>query len=115
MGTIKDLKLWLDELIFPGEFKEFVHVTSDVDKLFKCSIYTDEHVYQIVAIENDKDSYLGCQATARKERPGETWKRGNDLSDGELERNTWVKILSDIVKYEILRLSEFRRPNISPE
>jgi len=115
MGSIQDLKLWLDKLVFPGEMKEFVHVTTDIDKLFKCSIYTDEHIYHLVAVINDKNTYLGCQATARKERPGETWKRGNDLADGELEVNTWERILSDIVKYELVRLSEFRKPNISPE
>jgi hypothetical protein len=121
MGTIQELKQWISDLLFPGEFKEFVYVTGDStskktkEKLFKCSIYTDEHIYQIVAIESDANNYLGCQATARKERPGEAWKRGNDLADGELTYDTWIRIVRDIVKYELVRLSEFRKPNMSPE
>lgn len=119
MATIQDLKQWISDLVYPGEFKEFVHVTgesgSPKEKLFKCSIYTDEHMYQIVAIERDKNSYLGCQASARKERPGESWRRGNDLADGELSSETWMSVLRDIVKYEMVKLSEFRKPNTIPE
>jgi hypothetical protein len=112
--TLEMLKQWISDLVYPGVFKEFVYVTTDIDDLFKASIYTDEHIYQIVAIQGKKN-YLGCQATSRKERPGESWKRGNDLADGPLNKDTWTRILSDIVKYELVKLSEFRRPNISPE
>jgi hypothetical protein len=115
MATIQELKQWMNELVYPGSFKEFVHVTADTKNLFKCSIFTDEHMYHVVAVEEEKHNYLGCQATTRKERPGESWKRGNDLSDGPLEEETWKKILSDIVKYELVKLSEFRKPNIVPE
>lgn len=115
MGMILDLKQWISDLVYPGNFKEFVHVTTDTPTLFKCSIFTDEHMYHIAAVEEAKHNYLGCQATARKERPGESWKRGNDLADGPFNEDTWKMILRDIVKYELVKLSEFRRPNIVPE
>jgi hypothetical protein len=113
-SKIEDLKQWINELIYPGIFKDFVHVTTDILGLFKASIYTDEHIYQISAVQG-KNDYLGCQVTARKERPGESWKRGNDLSDGPLIKDTWNRIINDIVKYELVKLSEYRKPNNIPE
>ena len=68
---------------------------------FRIVIYTSEHIYSISA---EPGKYLGCGASSRKPRPGEDWTRGNDLSDGKYSYETWIKILADIVAYELVPL-----------
>lgn len=53
---------------------------------------------------NFHDNYLGCGASCRTARPGETWLRGNDLPDGKFSRETWDKILLGILGYELVAL-----------
>lgn len=48
--------------------------------------------------------YLGCIASSRKPRAGETWTRGSDLHDGDLNKETWYGILADIVSYESVKI-----------
>jgi hypothetical protein len=73
-------------------------------------IWTDRTHYLITAHEAyatedvGMRSYLGCVASARKPRAGEDWTRGNDLADGELNPETWHRILADIVSYEIVKV-----------
>ena len=72
---------------------------------FRVRLYTETHKYSIVAhpvSESRENGYLGCIATTRKPRAGETWNRGNDLADGPLSAQTWNAILADIVAYELV-------------
>ena len=111
---------WIQELIFPGQVDDFVKSTKD----FKSEqghhkeyiFYTDEYKYKILAIaRKEDDTYLGCQVSARKARPGEDWHRGNDLPDGHIDEATWLKILNAIINYELVELSKFKRPDSIPE
>jgi hypothetical protein len=45
--------------------------------------------------------YLGCIASCRKPRVGETWHRGSDLADGPYSKETFFKIIGDIVSLEL--------------
>jgi len=63
-------------------------------------ICTAEHRYSISATP----TYLGCIASATRERPGETWTRGNDLPDGPFSRETWESIKDRIISYEMVKL-----------
>lgn len=117
--TIENLKSWIKDLVFPAEQDELVHITKNFkrevegkkEKVFNCHIYTSEHKYSIFAIEReDSEGYLAGGATARKQRPGEDWYRGNDLIDGPLTLDTWNKLLKDIVRYELIRLSKYKKP-----
>ena len=57
--------------------------------------------------------YLGCIVSERKPRAGESWTRGNDLADGDFCEETWLAILRDIVKYEMVKIaSKIVRKNI---
>jgi len=75
-------------------------------------IYTLTNKYQIVAICHRTEmglgkfvkTYLGAVASSRTPRAGEDWTRGNDLADGEFCKETWVRILSDIVGYELVKI-----------
>lgn len=49
-----------------------------------------------------RPTYLGCTAVSRVVDPGETHSRGNDLPDGPFDRNTWARILTEMLAYEFL-------------
>ncbi|MGG5810918.1 hypothetical protein [Falsiroseomonas sp. CW058] len=72
-------------------------------------LYTDTNRYQIVAISDGREGYLGCQGSSRKPRAGERHCRGRDLSDGPLNRRTWHQILASIVSFEMVSLSKEAR------
>ena len=66
-------------------------------------IFTHTNVYSITArLRVDGTAYLGATMVCRRSRTGEWWQRGNDLADGEFCRETWGKILADIVSAETL-------------
>jgi hypothetical protein len=54
--------------------------------------------------------YLGCIAISRRWRAGEDWHRGRDLSDGSFSRETWERILRDIICYELEEPAKQRPP-----
>jgi hypothetical protein len=118
--TIENLQESIKNLIYPGEFEEFVDVIKDFklekEQMFECVLYTNEYKYKIFAVQREKEtSYLSCQASARKPRAGEDWNRGNDLTDGPLELETWNKIIRDMINYEIVKLSPYRKPDTRPD
>lgn len=115
---IDDFDKWLEELIFPREVEDFIEILYDggsgeedgYEMKKKICFYTDNNQYFIIAIEREgNDGYLGCQVSARKPRAGETWHRGNDLSDGSFTKETLEQIKNDIIAYELIPLS-VRRP-----
>lgn len=115
------LDTWIVELIFPGEVGNFIQETSgssdgagEVRRKFR--LYTNDHIYAIVAIDReDEKGYLGCTAATRKARAGEPWNRGNDLPDGPFNKKTWDKIISGILRYELIKLSDYKKPDSIPE
>lgn len=122
MGSEKLLLVdnWFKALVFPGMVEDFVKMTKNFksEGMFhkEYVFYTDEYKYKILAIDRpDDDGYLGCNVSARKARPGEDWVRGNDLPDGPLNEKTWMMILNAIINYEMVRLSEYKRPDSAPE
>ena len=115
------LDMWMAELVFPGKVEDFIediagHGTGDGEVYFKVCFYTDEHLYNIIAIDREGDEgYLGCQVSTRKARPGENWMRGNDLPDGPFNKKTWNSIITGIVRYELTKLSIYKKPDTIPE
>ena len=45
-----------------------------------------------------------ASALTRKPRAGEDWNRGRDLADGSYTKETWDKIISNIVSYELVKV-----------
>jgi hypothetical protein len=114
------LDKWIGKLIFPGEVEDFVKEIKNLkyEGYFyrETCIYTDAYKYRLCAIDRVEDEgYLGCQVSARKARAGEDWTRGNDLRDGPFLKETWFKILSSIINYELVKLSKFKQPDSIPE
>jgi hypothetical protein len=117
---MRDLSMWAEDLVFPGKFKDFIkeikgfNLDGAVHREF--CFYTESNRYKIYAIDRkEDDGYLSCQVTARKARAGEDWFRGNDLPDGPFTIETWNKILECIVKYELVQLTEYKRPDRIPK
>lgn len=112
---------WLKEIVFPGDVYDFVQQIRDLktedQHLREVCLYTNQFKYHISASDRpDDDGYLGCQVTARKQRAGEDWNRGNDLPDGPFTEETWRKILNAIINYELVILSKFTKPIVdTPE
>lgn len=114
------LEQWLKELVYPGKVFNFIeessgHSEPGVETTREFCFYTENHQYFITAIDRVGEGYLGCQVSARKARAGEDWLRGNDLPDGPFTRATWDKIINAIVCYELVRLSDYTRPDTVPE
>jgi len=70
------------------------------------AFFTHNYKYTIrVKIRPDR-TYLGCGVESRIPRAGETWTRGNDLSDGIFTRKTWENIKNDIIAYELVKVAK---------
>jgi len=73
----------------------------------KIVMFTHVNKYTIMvrpSVSNFRCAYLGATASSRTSRAGESWTRGNDLTDGKFCRETWIKILGDIVGYELVKI-----------
>lgn len=101
--ALDQLVSWLREISTDFSLEESSLNSTTV---FVAKMYTDNNRYSIVCRldEDGAPFYLGCQATSRKERPGEEWKRGNDLPDGPFSEKTWKTIVNAILKYETQEL-----------
>ncbi len=105
-NRIDQVKEWLRDFARAGMNK--VHIKIDTgwqdnrEWEFRALLYTTTHSYTISAIDREGTGYLGCIASARNPRLGEHWRRGNDLPDGPLIRETWEKIKNDIIAYELV-------------
>ena len=95
------LRSFIDEIDhYRGKQKSLWEFDEDRTRV---KLYTNGHVYAISA----SPTYLGCIASTRKPRPGETWTRGNDLADGSFGKEIWDRILRDIVGYELMTISSY--------
>jgi hypothetical protein len=120
LTEMEQLDQWLKELVFPGKVEDFIQEMGGSgdkkEQLREICFYTDENYYFIHASErHDGKSYIGCQVSARKERAGEDWIRGNDLPDGPFNKETWNRIINAIVNYELVKLTPFKKPDEVPE
>jgi len=118
---VKSAKLWEDLKREAPEFVEWLsgilwgdHEPLDIvlidqpyEDRYSVDIFTDTHSYHFSVKppnEEDADGYLGGQAGTRKSRAGEDHTRGNDLADGPYSKETFDKIVNDIVAYETVEL-----------
>lgn len=79
---------------------------------FVCYIYTNDHCYSISGYrpktKHQKNGYLGCMVSTRKNRVGEDWKRDADLPDGPYSKKTFDSIVKKIVAFELQDLELWR-------
>jgi len=110
-----EFALWLKTIVRYGNVDSQVLIFIDTKEpgknQFLCKLYTNDHCYSISgykAFENNKKGYLGCIASTRKCEVGENLNRGNDLPDGEYSKETFDKIVTSIVGYELKNLQLWR-------
>ena len=109
MASVDDFIGWVArDLGKWAAFEQSVQVhPSDDDGTRRYSVFTatNEYVIRVRPKSDGDNGYLGCTSRSRTPRAGETWRRGNDLADGDFCEETWKKILADIVSYELVRIS----------
>lgn len=91
----KLLKKWCGRFRWDG-FDWELNVAK-LDDIVKLVLFTEKYKYTI----NAKPTYLGCTVSSRTPRAGENHTRGNDLADGKFGYDTWIKIVHDVVGYEL--------------
>ena len=112
----------LDNFSIVNYTPEQPHTPGENHEVGKLSfrLFTKEYTYVISCVlpysfeainPNDNQSYtetykgyLGCTVTTRKPRAGEDWNRGNDLADGEYSRETFIRIMQNIISYELVKV-----------
>lgn len=125
MATIEQFHRWVErDLARFGKSREDIMIQygtlSDCRNGVTASnirIFTDNNEYRISVNTGTlregaglrermraRKGYLGCVASSRKPRAGETHHRGNDLPDGPLTEETWHSILAAIVAYELVKV-----------
>lgn len=72
-----------------GKIIEYIH------------LFSDKHYYKISVV---KDEYIGAILNNRFHHAFEKHHRCADLFDGEYNINTIIRILSDIISYELIPL-----------
>jgi hypothetical protein len=106
---------WI-KLICPWDRTEqyvFIRTLSKDEKNcwnIKLRVYSNTYVYTVCARTpafdihgHNKDfGYLACMKSCRAIEPGEEWTRGRDLADGDYNEKTWFRIVSDIIKSELV-------------
>jgi len=102
---------WIEELsgfIMKDEF--LMEIPFNEDEIntngVKYRFYTDQHQYTITALDGPDGGFLGAVAICRKMVPGENFHRGDDLFYGPFRKDTWDRIIKDIVSYELIRVNE---------
>ena len=104
--SFPELTRWLNAIIARFDKAALIFYYKE-DKKVVIKLFTEIHSYHISARRRNKSrnkddlGYLGCVASTRKPRVGESWTRGRDLADGIYSEQTWINILCDIVGYEM--------------
>lgn len=112
---LEELKRWdpatqqsWDDYLSTEERENPKECTKRTREVLHLTLYTNDHEYRISA----ETTYLGCIASVRKPRAGETWTRGNDLPSGAFNEDTWRAILQAIVRYELVAKVKTREPTM---
>lgn len=112
MSTDTQLLDWMKELT--GDNDRLVRAWREYGRSHAI-LATATHHYHIAAVfpgerEDSPYGYLGCIASSRVIRAGESRTRGNDLADGPFSRETWDRIVRDIVRYELVAIEAQQEP-----
>jgi hypothetical protein len=109
MATVDDFLSWAarDLERWAPLKKSLQKHSGRLDACTRYSIFTatNEYIIRVRPSASDDHGYLGCTSLSRAPRPGESWRRGNDLADGKLCEETWKRIMADIVSYELVRVA----------
>lgn len=84
-----------------------VQLVKREESYLRVILYTEFNSYGIRAKRRpDGTTYLSCEASRRRARPGERMPGGRDLADGDLSYHTLYRIFRGIVAYELTPIEE---------
>lgn len=87
---------------------EIIENHSNKDYWLFAKFFTTMQSYHISAcLHEDGKTYLGCTTSSRTPIAGEDWFRSRDLNDGNFNRRTWEGIKNDIIRRELVLLSDY--------
>jgi len=112
-----ELYEWLKQISRLGQIEKFI--LPDYKDELSIKLYTRSYRYcinvKLPEPNNPKDKflkdgdknygYMSCYVITRKPRAGEDWNRGNDLADGDYSKETWYRIISKILAYELVKVA----------
>ena len=118
----KQFHEWVNSLVrFGDDPNNYLHwrvdkathgLNGEEDYVGLVIVYTRTNSYSIKArVDAGQPGYLGCIASVRKPLAGEVHTRGNDLADGYFTEATWHKIVTDILRYELVKIVKSARSN----
>ena len=90
---------WLNELktwyLPDHSWDDYVEIKTEDYERVEAVFYTENYAISMVAHphEGDRCDGLAGYIWCLKQRPGESWTRGNDLPDGEFKKETFNAIL----------------------
>jgi len=104
----EEVKAWLFDLLDMMRYRrpqwdEYIVKCDDEKGIVKLKLWTDRHHY-VISIGFKENDYISCVATARRQRPGETFFRNNDLYNGRLNEESFNRVMLDIVSYELVSI-----------
>lgn len=80
---------------------------------FHLVLWTNNHEFHIAFFPSHESPNIWILmpfADTRKPRAGESWTRGNDLSDGEFSRELFFNTMLKIVAWELVAKVKFVKP-----
>lgn len=101
------LAQWVKPLCRFKKLEDFL-IADYKENILRLNFFTKNNNYFITVnlpkYSKNKKGYMMASALTRKPRAGEDWNRGRDLADGSYTKETWDKIISNIVSYELVKV-----------
>ena len=104
-NTINQLKEWWSLGKFSSPFECTINDMGAGNYQITFYIISNNYHYEITV----SPSHLSCTLATNTPLQGETHNRYADLSDGDFTKDTWLKILSDIISNETTLKSNYTR------
>ena len=99
----KKLFEMLDQMKYRRPVWEEYVIFEDAEKGYlKLRLWTNFFNYTLTLSVNE--DYLACYSESRMSRPGERFRKGNDLHSGRFNQETFDQIIKDMFSYELVSL-----------
>ena len=113
MTPIEAVEKTLKDWIWTGKHASTSNFTIKIEEdggrsFVRLKFVTITNSYSVRAFPPRKDgsTYMCCEYSNREPNPGETWTRGGDLADGSFNKETWDRIVADILSVELAEAAE---------
>ncbi len=103
--TFHDMGVDWNNYMIDGGLTQKVGSPKPIDATFRVYLFVGDNRYNLsVTIRENNHNYLGATLTTTRYRVGEDWTRGADLADGDFCKETFDRIIKDILRNEFRKL-----------